>query len=82
MSGWKKRRKIHIKVKGLKRKRTVRGNTISHDIIQINLSVKKTGSKKLAEIFPEQAKKIEEKAKALADKKAGKVEVKTETPAQ
>ena len=44
---------------GLKRRKTVRGNTISPDIVQINLIVKKEGSKPLSELFP--AQKAEEK---------------------
>lgn len=44
------------KPRGLRLKKTVRGNTISQDIIQINLKVIKAGSKKLFELFPEQNK--------------------------
>lgn len=62
-----KERKPH----GLKKRKTIRGNTISPDIVQINLAVKSQGSKTLAEIFPEQVKKPEEKAE--------KVEAQTET---
>lgn len=40
--------------KGLRMRRTVRGKVISPAIIQINLKVLKEGSKKLAEIFPDQ----------------------------
>jgi len=48
---------------GLRLKKTVRGNTISRDTVQINLKVLKAGHKKLVEIFPEQnqPKKKEEK---------------------
>ena len=35
----------------------VRGNTISTDIVQINLVVKKAGSKKLEEVFKKEEKK-------------------------
>jgi len=42
------------KRKGLRLKKTLRGNTISKDIIQINLKITKEGSKKLEEIFSEQ----------------------------
>ena len=56
---------------GMKKRKTIRGNTISTDIVQINLAVKKEGSKALAEIFPEQVKKPEEKAE--------KIEAQTET---
>jgi len=41
---------------GLRLRKTVRGNTISEAISQINLKVIKEGAKKLAEIFPEQNK--------------------------
>jgi small subunit ribosomal protein S6e len=51
----------NLKPKGLRLKKSVRGNTISKDTIQINLKVLKQGTKKLEEIFPEQLKKKEEK---------------------
>jgi len=47
--------------KGFRRRKTVRGNTISDKTVQINLVVKKPGSKPLQEIFPDQNKKEEEK---------------------
>jgi small subunit ribosomal protein S6e len=47
--------------KGLRLRKTVRGKTISNTTAQINFSVLKTGSKPLAEIFPEQAKPKEKK---------------------
>ena len=45
--------------KGLRLRKTVRGNTISSEISQINLKILKDGNKKLNEIFPEQNKKAE-----------------------
>lgn len=42
--------------KGMRKRRTVRGNTISQDTVQINLKVLKEGSKKFDEIFPAKAK--------------------------
>jgi len=61
---------MHIKPKGNKKKgkrpnglrlrKTVRGKVISPAISQINLKILKAGSKKLAEIFPEQNKPKEE----------------------
>jgi len=48
--------------KGLKLKKTVRGNTISTDTMQINVKVTKEGSKKLADIFPEQCQPKEKAA--------------------
>ena len=41
---------------GLRLKKSIRGNTISKDTIQININIIKPGSKKLGEIFPEQNK--------------------------
>lgn len=46
--------------KGLRLRKTVRGNTITNDFVQINLKVLKEGSKKLSEVFPEQNKAPEE----------------------
>lgn len=51
-----KKKKPNKKPAGLRLRKTVRGNTISKDTIQINLKVLKSGSKKLEEIFPEQNK--------------------------
>jgi len=42
--------------KGLRLRKTVRANTITNDFTQINLKVLKDGSKKLAEVFPDQNK--------------------------
>jgi len=49
----------HVPSKGFRRKKTVRGNQISSDIIQVNLTVLKHGGKKLGEIFPDQNQKKE-----------------------
>jgi len=51
--------------KGLRLRKTVRGNTISSDITQINMKILKEGNKKLSEIFPEQNKPKEKKEKSL-----------------
>ncbi len=48
--------------KGLRLKKTVRGNALSADTLQINLKVEKEGSKKFEEIFPEQNKPKEKAA--------------------
>jgi ribosomal protein S6E (S10) len=50
--------------KGLRVKKSVRGNAISKDTAQINVKVKTKGAKKLEEIFPEQVKAKEEKTGA------------------
>ncbi len=58
-----KKKKPWRRPKGLRLRKTVRGNTISKDIVQINLKVIKEGSKKLEEIFSEQ-NKPKEKSKS------------------
>ena len=68
-------KKKNKKPKGLRLRKTVRGNTISDAISQINIKVLKEGSKKLSEIFPDQNKSPE----APAQEQAESV---TESPAQ
>ena len=62
-----KKKRGNLKPEGLRLRKTVRGNTISEDIIQVNLKVLKEGSKKLIEVFPEQNQK-KEAAKAMEAK--------------
>ena len=66
---------------GIRRRKTVRGQTISEDAVQINMKVVKHGSKKLDDIFPDQNKKEESKKEEpkLEEKKA---EEKTEKKAE
>jgi small subunit ribosomal protein S6e len=52
---------FHPERKGQRRKKTVRGNTISPDIVQINCKVVKKGEKSLEELIPKKEKKEEEK---------------------
>jgi len=59
--------------KGLRLRKTVRGDTISDDIAQVNLVVKKQGNKALSEILGK-----EEKKEAKGEKKGDKKEVKAE----
>ncbi len=59
-------KKPNKKPAGLRLRKTIRGKTISLAISQINLSVLKEGKTKLAEVFPEQNKKKEEKAEPAA----------------
>ena len=47
------------KPRGLRLRKTVRGNTISADIAQINLRVKKQGEKLLSEIYIKKEEKAE-----------------------
>lgn len=47
---------FHPKFDGERRRKTVRGNTISSDIVQINCRVVKKGEKTLEEVFPPKAK--------------------------
>lgn len=56
---------VKIKRKGMRKRKTVRGNVITPVISQINLKVLKEGDKKIIEIFPpkEEEKKAEEAPK-------------------
>jgi small subunit ribosomal protein S6e len=58
--------------KGLRMRKTVRGEVISPDIVQINLKVLKEGAKKLSEIFPEQNKPKEAPVEEEAPKEENK----------
>jgi small subunit ribosomal protein S6e len=49
------------KMNGVRKKKTVRGNTISADTVQVNLKALDYGSAKLEELFPPKAKKDEKK---------------------
>jgi len=66
------------KRKGLRKRKTVRGNAISKNTIQINMKVIKQGSKKLEEIFPKEKKPEETKTEESAEEKAKKQEKKVE----
>jgi len=52
---------FHPERKGQRKKKTVRGNTISEDITQINCKVVKKGEKPLEELVPKKEKKEEKK---------------------
>jgi small subunit ribosomal protein S6e len=61
------------KVKGERKRVSVRGNTISKEISQINLKITKEGTKKLEEIFvkekPSEEEQLSAKEKALKQSK-------------
>jgi len=69
---------FHPKQKGERRRKSVRGNTISPEIVQVNAKIIKYGTKKLEEIFgKKEAKKEEKKPEAKPEEKP-KEEAKTE----
>ncbi len=69
--GTKKRnKKVTVKLDGLRRKRTLRGNTIADDIVQINCIVSKEGSEKLEKLLG--GKKKKEGEEKEQDQKAEK----------
>ncbi len=49
------------KMNGVRKKKTVRGNTIAADTVQVNLKVVEYGTAKLEELFPQKEKKEEKK---------------------
>lgn len=61
---------FHPKIKGQRKRRSVRGNTISAQISQINVKVVKYGPKKIEELLG--AKKKEEKKELTEDEKREK----------
>jgi small subunit ribosomal protein S6e len=75
---------FHPRLKGERRRKTVRGNTISEDIVQINCKVVKRGEKPLEELVPKKPKeekaekKVEEKPKE--EKRVEKQEAKEKVP--
>jgi len=48
---------FHPTKKGQRKKKTVRGNTISEDIVQINCKIVKRGEKNLEELIPKKEEK-------------------------
>ena len=65
---------FHPKMKGERRRKLIRGNTVSEDISQINVKVEKSGENALEQMFPAK----EEKEKPKVEEK--KEEVKEEKP--
>jgi len=66
---------FHPEMKGQRRRKMIRGNTISRDIRQINCKIIKTGVQPLDQLI-----KKEEKPKEEAPKEEKKVEEKKEAP--
>ena len=52
----KRKKKLGRTRSGLRKRKTVVGNTISHEIVQINLKVENQGSKPFKELFPAKSK--------------------------
>jgi len=76
---------FHPRLKGQRKRKTVRGNTVSQEIVQVNLKVVKYGQKSLEEIFgkPKEEKPEEKKAeepKKTAEKPEEKPEKTEEKP--
>jgi small subunit ribosomal protein S6e len=60
---------FHPEKKGERKRKTIRGNTISADITQINVKVVKKGAKPLEEILPSKPKPKEEKKEEKPEEK-------------
>lgn len=67
---------FHPKIKGQRKRKTVRGDTISDAIVQINVKVVKKGEKPLEELMPTKLKEKKEEKKP----EEAKEEVKEEKP--
>lgn len=57
----RRKKKLKDPIKGLRKKKTIRGNTITDEVVQINCKVVKAGPKSLNEIVPP---KVKEEKKA------------------
>jgi len=63
---------FHPRLNGQRKRKTVRGDTISDAIVQVNVKVVKKGEKPLDELFPQKTKeKKEEKPKEEVEKGGG-----------
>jgi small subunit ribosomal protein S6e len=63
---------FHPRIKGQRRRKMVRGNTISSDIVQINCKIVKPGTKTIEELLPKKEKVEEAKPEEKVEKKEGK----------
>ena len=71
---------FHPQIKGQRKRKTVRGNAISDQIVQINVKVTKKGEKPLEELVPTKPKEQkEEKPEKKEESPKGKPEEKAET---
>lgn len=77
---------FHPKLKGQRRRKTVRGNTLSKDIVQVNCKIVKVGKKAIGDILgkapEEKAEPAEKEEKAEKPKEAPKEEPKKEEKAE
>jgi small subunit ribosomal protein S6e len=68
---------FHPKLKGQRKRKTVRGNTISRDIVQINCKIVKAGPKPIEQLLPKEKKpegaKPEEKVEKPKEEKPEEV---------
>lgn len=71
---------VHIKRKGIKRRKAVRGNTISLDTSQINLKITKYGAKTVEELFGIKKEAAEKEKVEEAPKKEEPTKKKIERP--
>lgn len=62
---------FHPPIKGQRRRKTVRGNTISNEIIQINAKVMKEGTKPLSELVEKKEKSAEMSVEEKKPEKKG-----------
>ena len=74
---------LHSKARGMRKRKSIRGNTISADIVQINTKIVKHGSKPIEQVFGKKAEKKESGEKMAAEKtEEGKEEAAKEKTAE
>jgi len=69
---------FHPKLKGQRKRKMVRGNTVSADIVQINCKIVKAGVKPIEQLLGKEEKKEEAKPEEKVEKKEEKTEKKPE----
>jgi small subunit ribosomal protein S6e len=68
---------FHPGERGMRKKKTVRGNTVSQDIVQINMKVIKHGSRSIDQLIKTEEKKEKAKEKPKEEAKVEEVKEKT-----
>jgi small subunit ribosomal protein S6e len=71
---------FHPKIKGQRKRKMVRGNTISRDIVQINCKVVKPGTKPIEQLIKIEEKEAPKEEAKPKEKPEEKVEKKEEKP--
>lgn len=73
---------FHSRLKGQRRRKTVRGNTISDAIVQINAKIIKMGEKPFEQLMPKKEKPVEKKPEEKPAEKPKETKAEEKKPEQ